>query len=141
VKNNSLLKKQNMKTIVIISAILFLSACSSTAKFPVSELVPAANITAKKKQDKNKNFIIELTAYNLAEPSRLSPPKNVYSVWIVAENGTTKNVGQLINENAKKAVLESTTPFNVKEIFITAEETGDLSYPQGKEISRTTFNK
>lgn len=130
-----------MKTIVIISAILFLSACSSTAKFPVSELVPAANITAKKKQDKNKNFIIELTAYNLAEPSRLSPPKNVYSVWIVAENGTTKNVGQLINENAKKAVLESTTPFNVKEIFITAEETGDLSYPQGKEISRTTFNK
>lgn len=130
-----------MKTIVIISAILFVSACSSTAKFPVSELVPAANITAKKKQDKNKNFIIELTAYNLAEPSRLSPPKNVYSVWIVAENGTTKNVGQLINENAKKAVLESTTPFNVKEIFITAEETGDLSYPQGKEVSRTTFNK
>jgi hypothetical protein len=130
-----------MKIIIIISTILLVTACSSTAKFPVSELVPAANITAKKKQDKNKNFIIELTAYNLAEPSRLSPPKNVYSVWIVADNGTTKNVGQLINENAKKAVLETTTPFNVKEIFITAEETGDLSYPQGKEISRTTFNK
>ena len=90
---------------------------------------------------KNKNYMIEVTAKNLAEAIRLNPPKNNYSVWIVAENGTTKNLGQLVNKNAKKASLKTTTPFNVKEIFITAEEQGNLNYPSGIEISRTTFNK
>lgn len=116
-----------------------LTSCVSTTKFPVSDIVPAADITATKKQDKNKNNIIELTALNLAEASRLNPPKNNYSVWIVLENGQTRNVGQLKNKNAKKSVLKTVTPFNVKEIFITAEDQGDLTYPSGTEISRTTF--
>ena len=92
-------------------------------------------------KDKHKNYVIELTARNLAEASRLNPPKNNYSVWIVVENGMTKNVGQLTNKNAKKSVLKTVTPFNVKEIFITAEDQGNLSWPAGIEISRTTFNK
>ena len=118
-----------------------MTSCASTAKFPVSSTVPAADITATKKQDKHKNYVIELTARNLAEANRLNPPKNNYSVWIIVDNGVTKNVGQLTNKNAKKAVLKTLTPFNVKEIFITAEEQGDLTYPAGVEISRTTFNK
>ena len=132
---------RTIKHLAIIGAVALMSACASTANFPVSSTVPAADITATKKKDKNKNFVIEVTAINLAEASRLNPPKNNYSVWIVVENGITKNVGQLINKNAKKATLKTTTPFNVKEIFITAEEQGNLNYPVGTEISRTTFNK
>ena len=132
---------RTIKHLAIIGVVALMSACASTANFPVSSTVSAADITATKKQDKNKNFVIEVTAINLAEASRLNPPKNNYSVWIVVENGTTKNVGQLINKNAKKATLKTTTPFNVKEIFITAEEQGNLNYPVGTEISRTTFNK
>jgi hypothetical protein len=125
----------------IIGVVALTISCVSTAKFPVSSTVPAAEITVKKKQDKNKNYVIELTARNLAEASRLNPQMNNYSVWIVLDNGTTQNVGQLTNKNAKKAVLKTVTPFNIKEIFITAEEQGNLSYPAGIEISRTTFNK
>jgi hypothetical protein len=125
----------------IIGVVALMISCVSTAKFPVSSTVPAAEITVKKKQDKNKNYVIELTARNLAEASRLNPQMNNYSVWIVLDNGTTQNVGQLTNKNAKKAVLKTVTPFNIKEIFITAEEQGNLSYPAGIEISRTTFNK
>ena len=132
---------RTIKHLAIIGVVALMSACASTANFPVSSTVPAADITATKKHDKNKNFVIEVTAINLAEASRLNPPKNNYSVWIVVENGTTKNVGQLINKNDKKATLKTTTPFNVKEIFITAEEQGNLNYPVGTEISRTTFNK
>ena len=132
---------RTIKHLAIIGVVALMSACASTANFPVSSTVPAADITATKKQGKNKNFVIEVTAINLAEASRLNPPKNNYSVWIVVENGITKNVGQLINKNAKKATLKTTTPFNVKEIFITAEEQGNLNYPVGTEISRTTFNK
>lgn len=130
-----------IKSFSIIGVVLLMISCVSTAKFPVSNTVPAAEITVKKKLDKNKNFVIELTANNLAEASRLNPPMNNYSVWIVADNGTTKNIGQLSNKNAKKAVLKAVTPFNVNEIFITAEEKGNLSYPSGIEISRITFTK
>ena len=132
---------KTLKSLVIIGVAALMTSCYSTAKFPVSNTVPAAEITAKKKQDKNNNYVIELTATNLAEASRLNPPMNNYSVWIVVDNGTTKNVGQLTNENAKKVVLKAVTPFNVREIFITAEEQGNLSYPAGTEISRTTFTK
>lgn len=133
-----------MKTIqylTILVSMAILSSCVSTAKFPVSTKAPAAEIVAKKKQDKYNNYLIELTAENLAEVSRIDPRMNNYSVWIIIDNGITKNIGQLTNKNAKKAVLKTLTPFNVKEIFITAEERGDLSYPSGIEITRTSFNK
>ena len=117
-----------------------ITSCATTTKFPVSNDAPAADITAKKTKDNNNNYVIEITARNLAEASRLNPPKNNYSVWIITSDNVTKNIGQLINKNAKKATLETTTPFDVKEIFITAEEQGNLNYPSGVEISRTTFN-
>lgn len=132
---------RKIKILAIIGIVALMTSCANTAKFPVSSTVPAADITATKKQDKYKNYVIELTAKNLAEASRLNPPKNNYSVWIVVENGTTINVGQLVNKNAKKAVLKTITPFNVKEIFITAEDQGNSTYPSGTEISRTTFKK
>jgi len=72
-----------IKSVLIVVVVALLTSCASTAKFPVSSTVPAADITVSKKQDKNKNNVIELTATNLAEANRLNPPKNNYSVWIV----------------------------------------------------------
>ncbi|RDI57630.1 hypothetical protein [Flavobacterium glaciei] len=118
---------------------LFLTSCASTAKFPVSSVTPAAEIVAKMKKDKNDNAVIVVTAKNLASADRLNPPKNNYVVWIVTEDNGTKNIGQLMNKNANKSVLTTSTPFKVKEIYITAEEQGNISYPSGIEISRTSF--
>jgi len=120
---------------------LMTSCATTTVTFPVSDSVPAADITAQKKQDNNNNFTIEVTAKNLAEARRLNPPRNNYSVWIVTDNGLTKNIGQLSNRNARTAVLKTVTPFNARDIFITAEDQGDLQYPSGTEISRTRFKK
>ncbi len=58
----------------------------------------------------------------------------------MTDNGT-KNAGQLIIKNAKRASLKTSTPYDVNEIFITAEDQGDYSYPVGVEISRTSFKK
>jgi hypothetical protein len=121
------------------AVVLFLTSCVSTAKFPVSSVTPAAEIIAKMKQDKNKNNVIEVTALNMASADRLTPPKSNYVVWIETENNGIKNIGRLTNKNAKKASLKTSTPFTVKEIFITAEEQDDISYPSGTEISRTRF--
>lgn len=130
---------KTIKNLVIIAFLVMVSSCASTAIFPISVTVPAAEIKATKKQDQNSNYLIELTANNLADASRLNPPMNNYSVWIVIDKGVTKNIGQLSNKNGKRAVLKTLTPFNVKEIFITAEKQGNLTFPEGVEISRTKF--
>lgn len=126
--------------VLSLTVILFLTSCATTAKFPVSSVTPAAEITAKKTQDSNKNYVIEVVAKNLASADRVDPSKKNYSVWFVTDNGT-KNAGQLIIKNAKRASLKTSTPYDVKEIFITAEDQGDYSYPVGVEISRTSFKK
>lgn len=130
---------KSLINLLLVSVLVFLTSCATTAKFPVSSITPAAEITAKKKQDKNNNYIIEVTAKNLASADRVDPTKKNYNVWIVTENNGTKNAGMLVNKNAKTATLKTSTPFDVKEIFITAEDQGDYSYPVGVEISRTTF--
>lgn len=140
IKQIKLNKMRTIKNLAIIGVIALLTSCATTIKFPVSNVVPGADITVTKNQDKNNNYVIVLTAKNLAEANRLNPPKNNYSVWIVTDDGTIKNIGQLDNRNAKKAVLKTVSPFDVREIFITAEDQGNLTYPTGIEISRTRFN-
>ncbi len=132
---------KTIKSLLLIGAVAFLSSCASIAKFPVSSVTPAAKITAQMKQDKNNNNVVEVIAKNLAAAERLTPPKSTYVVWILTDNGKVNNVGQLVSENSGKASLSITTSFIVKEIFITAEDQGNLTYPSGIEISRTNFNK
>jgi len=132
---------ETVKKLFLVGVLALLTSCASVAKFPISSITPAAEITAKKKQDKNNNFVINVLANHLASPDRLNPPKNNYVVWIVTENNGTINIGQIINKNGRKTHLKTSTPFNIKEIFITAEKQGDISYPSGTEISRAFFNK
>lgn len=130
---------KSLINLLFVTILVLLTSCATTAKFPVSSVTPAAEITATKKQDKNNNYVIEVTAKNLASANRIDPSKKNYNVWIVTENNGTKNAGMLVNKNAKTASLKTSTPFNVKEIFITAEDQGDYSYPVGIEIARTSF--
>ncbi|BEH00322.1 hypothetical protein [Bacteroides sedimenti] len=129
------------KGVLFLILVFILTSCASSVRFPISNKAPAAEIFAKIKQDKNNNYAIKITAKNLASPDRLNPPKNNYSIWIVTEKNGIKNIGQLINKNAKKTVLKTTTPFKIVEIFITAEDKGNISLPSGEEISRISFNK
>ena len=112
-----------------LSLALLLFSCSSTTQFPVSDTVPGAHIEAKLSEDENDNTEIEITADHLANPERLSPSKNLYVVWVVTETGMVKNVGKLIQDGRKKVKLDVLTPFKVKEIFITAEEDGNVTKP------------
>ncbi len=130
---------KSLKNLILGTVVLIMASCASTSKFPVSEIIPAAEITAKLKHDDNNNSTIEVTAKNMASADRLNPPKKTYVVWIVTENKMVKNIGQLSNKNAKKSTLKTTTAFKIQEIFITAEDQGAISEPKGIEISRTKF--
>ena len=126
---------------ILLSLATLLAGCASSAKFPVSTVAPDAVITAKKTLDKNKNYVVELVALNLTSPERLNPPKDHYNVWIVTEQNEYKNLGQIMNANAKKVVFRTLTPFNPKEIILTAEDEGNRPMPTGIEIARTSFEK
>ena len=129
-----------MKTISLSLIFLFaLASCSSEKIFPVSPKTPAAKITVKQKKDKNNNYHISVSAKNLASPDRLEPARKVYVIWITTKNNGIKNIGQLNNENAENSGLETVTAFEPKEIFITAEEAGNVSYPSNFEISRISL--
>jgi len=131
-----------MKKIILSAVLIFLmTSCATTAKFPVSDVVPTADITAKIKKDKQNNFGITITAKYLASAERLSPPKNTYVVWIVTKESGVNNSGQLKNENAKKNSLKTLTSFEPLEIFITAEDEGTVTFPTGTEISRTVLRR
>lgn len=127
-----------MKNIIIITSLLFLLAsCGTAVKFPVSDVAPAADITATVKKDKQNNYAIKVTADNLASVERLSPPMETYVVWIVTSENGINNIGQLQNKNAKKATLKTLSVHQPLEIFITAESDGTVSYPSGVEIARS----
>jgi hypothetical protein len=133
-----------MKTLKLFAfavLIVIISSCASTARFPISAITPAADIIVAKTNDRNGNTAIKITAKNLAAVERIEPPKATYVVWIVTEYDGIRNVGMLKSRNSKTAELITVTPFKFTEIFITAEDQSDLSYPSGIEISRVRYSK
>ena len=120
--------------------LILLTSCATIHKFPVSNVEPAANITAKITKDKQNNYVISISANYMASVDRLTPPMKTYVVWIVTkENGVT-NIGQMKSKNAKKNTLDTLSTFEPLEIFITAENEGNISTPSGIEISRINLN-
>ena len=83
---------------LFVSIFLFSFSCTKKVKFPSLASVPASEITASKKQDSNKNYLIEAKATNLASPDRLFPKRNNYSLWILTSNGEVKNIGAIIEQ-------------------------------------------
>ncbi len=125
------------KYLALISVIALMTSCVSTAKFPLSPLVPAADITAKIKKQGKLNYLVTITANNLAASERLNPPKEIYIIWAVSEAGVTRNVGYFIQQNAIKSIYRASFPYKPIEVFITAEDEEDLCKPSDIEISRT----
>ncbi|MBN2610211.1 MAG: hypothetical protein JXB00_01505 [Bacteroidales bacterium] len=129
-----------MKNLIYILSVFFLASCAASAKFPVSQVTPAAVITASVQKDKNNNNAITVKAKYLASPDRLTPARNTYVVWINTTDSGLKNVGQLQIKNAQSAVFKTITSFEIAEIIITAEDEGNVEYPAGTEISRSKMN-
>jgi hypothetical protein len=130
---------KNLNVVAFFTLIFLFASCSTVSKFPVSSMTPAANIVVYRHHDSNGNNTITVKARNMASTERLSPPKQVYVVWIVLENNMAKNIGQLKIKNAKEAEIKTLTAFKYTEIFITAEDQADVLYPGSLEISRIKF--
>lgn len=113
--------------------LVLMTSCATKVNFPVSQVVPGADVTAKVKQDNNDNYKIDLKVENLTSPDRLNPPKEMYVVWIETAKGT-KNLGKLnistgLFSSTRKGFLETTTAYKPNKILITAENTSTNNEP------------
>lgn len=130
-------KMKTIKSIAIIGVLALVTSCASTTQFPVSDVTPAADITAKTKKQGKTNYLVTIKAINLAATERLTPPKKIYVIWAVSNNGITRNVGHFTHKNAVKATYKASFPYQPVEVFITAEDEEGNCQPTGIEIART----
>jgi len=117
-------------------------ASAKKVKFLTSTVVPAARGYVKVTRDKNRNYDISISIFNLAEAYRLEPSKLTYIVWLVTSDEITMNMGKINSTTGfmtkkLKASFETVTSLKPVKIFITAEDDPSRQYP-GKEIALTT---
>ncbi len=136
----------NSKILFILSGlvgIIFFSACSKKINFLTSSVVPAARGYVKVKKDSNKNYNIKLSVNDLAEVNRLDPPKETYVLWMLTNEGNTKNLGRINSSknflsNKLKASLETVSTFHPVQFFVTAENDAEIQYPGMQYILSTS---
>lgn len=134
----------NVLLISILASLSLFSftSCATKSAFLDSSIVPAARGTVKVTTDKNQNYVIQLEIQNLAEPERLQPPKKLYVVWMVTQQRTNKNIGQIESSSGTfssklKAHFETSSAFKPTKIFITAEDFPNVQYPGNMVVLET----
>ncbi len=140
---HSIITQSIKYTAILTLSMILLGACAKKIIFQNSAVVPAATGDVTVKQDKNKNYAIDLSVTNLAEPERLTPPKASYTVWMQTDNNGTQNIGNLTTSSGalSKALtgsLKTVTSHKPNGFFITAEDTENASYPGNVVVLRTT---
>jgi len=116
--------------VLLISIFPFLvNSCGTTVNFPVSDYLPAADVKAKIKKDENNIFEVTVKADHMAEPKRLTPPQKRYIVWIVDIDGANHKIGELDPDKSKEAELNTMTPYEPVQLFITAEDRKNPDWP------------
>ncbi len=131
-----------LSVLTIICLTFFVSSCAKKIVFQPSVIVPAATGKVKIKKDDNNNYSINLNVENLADANRLTPPQNMYIVWIMTKESGVKNIGQIKSSSGflsgkMKASLQAVSPFKPTRIFITAEKNMDILYPGNQEVLTT----
>jgi hypothetical protein len=113
--------------------------------FAISSVVPSAEGAVTVKSDKNNNYTIDLWVVRLVDPSRLTPTKAGYIVWMETEKNGTQNIGQLNSSsgfmsNKQKASLNTVTPFKPVSFFITGEDNLSTQYPGDVVLNTNGFS-
>ena len=123
---------------LILFTVIALNGCTPKMTFAPSTTAPAATGTIKVKKDKNNNYVMDVSVLNLAEPKNLTPSKNLYLVWVEANDNTVKKIGRLSpSGKALKGDLKATSTTKPNDVFITAEDNVEINYPAGQTVLTT----
>jgi hypothetical protein len=113
---------------------------SGTKKYPMqtAQSIPAAIGVVEAKRDKdNGNTRLNVKVEHMATPTSLTPPANVYILWVRSSDGNVEKVGALRIGEDRKAEIEATTVAKEADVFITAEDSESVAAPTGMELLQT----
>ncbi len=131
------------KNVLLLTVIaLLFTACAQKVAFLNSPVVPSAEGTVAVKKGSNDNYNIDLNVKRLADPSRLTPPKAVYVVWMETAQSGVQNIGQLKTSThglsqMLSSSLKTVTPHQPTGFIITAEDDAIGSYPGMTVVLKT----
>lgn len=134
--------KNTFLGVLVTMMLFFTTSCTRKISFLNSEFVPAARGYVEMKKDKNKNNIIQVHLSNLAEVGRLVPPKQTYVVWMLTNDDTMKNIGQIKSTENRltknlEANFETVSSFMPIKIMVTAEDDANIQYPSSQIVLTT----
>lgn len=140
--NYSKITRSIFAATVVLFVVFSLASCARKLTFDVSPVVPAAQGTVKIKKSKNGNYLVNVKIKNLAGPKRLSPPREVYVVWMQSDRNAPKNLGMIktsssLLSSTMKGEMDATAITKPTGIFITAEDDGNTRYPGSQVVLRT----
>lgn len=103
--------------------------------------VPAASGTVKVTRDKdNGNTAFDIKVRHLALPSSLADPASVYLVWVQPRGAAPVKQGALGVDKNLNGEFKSVTVSKEFDLFVTAEQSENISEPSGPKVLRVHIN-
>jgi hypothetical protein len=128
-------------TVLLASALLLsLGAVTWADEIPLTTtpVAPAGEGKVSFEHDRNKNTRFTVHTKHLARPDSLTPAKTEYVVWVQPRGKEPQNAGTLkLNDNLEGS-LTGTTPYQMFDIIVTAEDSANADRPSGPEVLRGT---
>jgi hypothetical protein len=101
---------------------------------------PGAQGTITLSNGSNNNTRVDVKVKDLASPSSLKQPAEVYVVWFQPDNQSPKNEGQINIRPNETGELKTETPFKHFKVFITAEKSPTTTTPTGPQVLNATVS-
>lgn len=120
-------------------ALLSLIGCSrgKTVPLEATTAVPAAIGEVHATRTDNGNTRVDVAVSYLAPPQNVAPGANVYVVWAQGEGGASPvNIGALEVGKDRKGELQTLTPLQKFEIFVTPEAERNAKLPSNRPVMK-----
>jgi hypothetical protein len=126
---------------ICLALALFCPIAGAAKKSPLTatSAVPAARGQVEVDKDKNGNIRLNIKVEHLANPQNLTPPGDVYVVWLQEKGGNPENQGQLKVDKNLTAKFETVTNLTSFDLFVTGERDQSVKAPGGTEVLRTSI--
>ncbi len=113
----------------------FGGSSGKTVQLTGSQQTPAAHGTVTVENGPNDNTKLDIKVQSLAQPTALTPPEQVYVVWVQSDGRNTAiNEGQLKIDKNLSAQLNTKTPYKNFQVFITGQANPQAKNPQGPHL-------
>lgn len=133
----------------VLAVTLAMSGCSvlgigkkGESRLLTSPALPSVEGRAKFRVTVNDNTSIELTVKHLPHPERLSPPASNYVVWTRSnKEAPAQNLGALVVDKDLNGKLVTETALHSFDLFITAEDSGQVQQPSGQPLLWMSYSR